>query len=101
MKNHFLVLHTGLGPPGGPHSFAPAFRVALGRPTLFEPVIAARPGLRAYLMHAGWSYIEEMKAMLYIYPSLYADIGVLAWGLKREAFYSALRNLVPKLALVS
>ena len=32
--------------------------------------------------------------MLYIYPSLYADIGVLAWGLKREAFYSALRDLV-------
>lgn len=89
-----LALHTGLGPPGGPHSFAPAFRVTLGRPTLFEPVIATRPGLRAYLMHAGWPYLDETKAMMYIYPNLYADVGVLAWALTREAFYSALRELV-------
>jgi len=89
-----LALHTGLGPPGGPHTFAPAFRVTLGRPTLFEPVIATRPGLRAYLMHAGWPYLEETKAMMYTYPSLYADIGVLAWALTREAFYGALRELV-------
>lgn len=89
-----LALHTGLGPPGGPHSFAPAFRVTLGRPTLFEPVIATRPGLRAYLMHAGWPYISETKAMMYIYPNLYADVGVLAWALTREAFYTALRDLV-------
>lgn len=89
-----LALHTGLGPPGAPHSFAPAFRVTLGRPTLFEPVIATRPGLRAYLMHAGWPYLDETKAMLYIYPNLYADIGVLAWALTRETFYSALRELV-------
>ncbi len=89
-----LALHTGLGPPGGPHSFAPAFRVTLGRPTLFEPVIARRPGLRAYLMHAGWPYIDETKAMMYIYPNIYADIGVLAWALTREAFYSALKELV-------
>ena len=89
-----LALHTGLGPPGGPHSFAPAFRASLGRPTLFEPVIAERPGLRAYLMHAGWPYLEEKKAMLYVYPDLYADVGVLAWALTREAFYAALRELV-------
>ncbi|MDX1665316.1 MAG: amidohydrolase family protein [Candidatus Promineifilaceae bacterium] len=89
-----LALHTGLGPPGGPHSFAPAFRVRLGRPTLFEPVIAARPHLRAYLMHAGWPYLAETKAMLYIYPKLYVDVGVLAWALTREAFHSTLRELV-------
>lgn len=89
-----LALHTGLGPPGGPHSFAPDFRVTLGRPSLLEPVIAARPNLRAYLMHAGWPYIDETTAMMYIYPNLYADVGVLAWALTREAFYSALQELV-------
>ena len=89
-----LALHTGLGPPGGPHSFAPAFRVTLGRPTLFEPVIATRPGLRAYLMHAGWPFIDGTKAMMYIYPNLYVDVGVLAWALTRAAFYRALRELV-------
>ena len=89
-----FALHTGLGPPGGPHSFAPAFRASLGRPLLFEPVIATRPGLRAYLMHAGWPYLEETKAMMYVYPDLYADVGVLAWALTQEAFYTALRDLV-------
>lgn len=89
-----VALHTGLGPPGGPHSFAPAFRVTLGRPTLFEPVIAARPDLKAYLMHAGWPYIEETIAMMYIYPELRADIGVLSWALPREAFHDTLRRLI-------
>jgi hypothetical protein len=89
-----LALHTGLGPPGGPHSFVPDFRVALGRPTLLEPVIAARSGLHAYLMHAGWPYIAETKAMMYIYPNLYADVGVLAWALTEEEFYTTLRSLV-------
>lgn len=89
-----LALHTGLGPPGAPHSFAPDFRARLGRPTLFEPVIATRPGLRAYLMHAGWPYIDETKAMMYIYRDLYADVGVLAWALPREEFYGALQELV-------
>ncbi|MFW6198557.1 MAG: amidohydrolase family protein [Acidobacteriota bacterium] len=89
-----LALHTGLGPPGGPHSFAPAFRVSLGRPTLLEPVIAARPELRAYLMHSGWPYVSETKAMLYIYRNLYVDVGVLSWALTTEAFHATLRQLV-------
>lgn len=89
-----VALHTGLGPPGGPHTFAPEFRTTLGRPSLFEPVIAARPDLRAYLMHAGWPYLEETVAMMYVYPDLYADVGVLAWVLPREAFYRALEELV-------
>ena len=89
-----LALHTGLGPPGGPHSFAPKFRATLGRPTLFEPVIASRPRLKAYLMHAGWPYLEDTKAMLYVYPSLYVDVGVLAWALPQDEFYNTLKDLV-------
>lgn len=89
-----VALHTGLGPPGGPHSFAPKFRVTLGRPTLFEPVLARHPDLKAYLMHAGWPYVTETIAMMYIYPDLYADIGVLAWALPQAAFHDALQELV-------
>lgn len=89
-----VALHTGLGPPGGPHTFAPEFRTTLGRPSLFEPVLVRHPNLKAYLMHAGWPYISETIAMMYIYPDLYADVGVLAWALPREAFYDALRTLI-------
>lgn len=45
-------------------------------------------------MHTGWPYLGETKAMLYIYPNLYADVGVLVWALMREKFYSTLRELV-------
>ena len=89
-----VALHTGLGPPGMPHTTHPRFRVTLGRPTLLEPVIAGRPALRGYLMHAGWPYLEETIAMMYMYPSLYADIGALAWAIPLDAFHTALRTLV-------
>jgi hypothetical protein len=89
-----VCLHTGLGPPGGPHSFAPKFRTTLGKPTLFEPVLVKHPNLKAFLAHAGYPYIQETIAMMYIYPNLYADIGVLTWALPAEAFYSTLKQLM-------
>ncbi|WP_297690984.1 amidohydrolase family protein [uncultured Eudoraea sp.] len=89
-----VCLHTGLGPPGGPHSFAPKFRTTLGKPTLFEPILVKHPNLKAFLAHAGYPYIEETIAMMYIYPKLYADIGVLTWALPVEAFYSTLKHLM-------
>ncbi|WP_069132240.1 amidohydrolase family protein [Rhodohalobacter halophilus] len=89
-----VALHTGLGPPRGPHTFAPEFRTTLGRPSLFEPVLVRHPNLKAYLMHAGWPYISETIALMYVYPDLYADVGVLSWALPREAFHEALRSLI-------
>lgn len=89
-----VCLHTGLGPPGAPHSFAPEFRTTLGKPSLFEPVLVRHPDLKAFLAHAGWPYIEETIAMMYIYPELYADIGVLSWALPKAAFYRTLEQLV-------
>lgn len=89
-----VCLHTGLGPPGGPHTFAPKFRTTLGRPSLFEPVLVRHPNMKAFLAHAGWPYISETIAMMYIYPDLYADIGVLAWVLPTKAFHSALNQLM-------
>ena len=89
-----VCLHTGLGPPGGPHTFAPKFRTTLGKPTLFEPVLVRHPKMKAFIAHAGWPYISETIAMMYIYPELYTDIGVLNWALPKEAFYSALKQLM-------
>lgn len=89
-----VCLHTGLGPPGGPHSFAPKFRTTLGKPSLFEPVLVKYPKMKAFIAHAGWPYMSETIAMMYIYPKLYTDIGVLCWALPKEAFYSALKQLI-------
>ena len=32
--------------------------------------------------------------MMYIYPELYTDIGVLDWALPKEAFYTTLKQLM-------
>ena len=32
--------------------------------------------------------------MLYVYPSLYVDVGVLAWALPQDEFYNTLKDLV-------
>lgn len=89
-----VALHSGLGPPGGPHSFAPDFRTTLGKPSLFEPVLVKYPKMKAWLMHAGWPYIEETIALMYVYPELYVDIGVLTWALPEAALEDTLKKLI-------
>ena len=89
-----VCLHTGLGPPGAPFSMAPDFRIGLGRPELFEPVLIEHPKLKAFLAHAGWPYITETIAMMYMYENLYVDIGVLTWALPVEVLHAILKQLI-------
>lgn len=89
-----VALHTGLGDAGTPYGCCPRFRTRLGNPALIEDVLVAHPELRVYLMHAGYPFLQETKAMLGIYPQLYVDIAVLNWALPREEFHDYLRSLV-------
>jgi len=89
-----VCLHTGLGPPEGPHTFAPKFRTDLGRPSLFEPILVRHPDLKAFLAHAGWPYLTETIALMYIYTDLYVDIGVLTWALPKKVLYDTLKRLI-------
>jgi len=38
------------------------------------------------MMHAGYPYLQEMKAIMYLYPQVNADLGVIDWILPREDF---------------
>lgn len=87
-------VHTGLGDAGAPYGCCPGFRVTLGNPNLIEEVLVRHPKLRVYLMHAGYPYLQETKALLYIYPQLYVDIGVINWALPQEEFYAYLKALI-------
>ncbi|MCH9650721.1 MAG: amidohydrolase family protein [Deltaproteobacteria bacterium] len=89
-----VALHTGLGDEGTPYGCCPDFRVELGRPSLIEEVLVRHPRLRLYLMHAGYPFLEEVKALLYVYPQLYVDIAVINWALPRGEFHGYLRALV-------
>jgi predicted TIM-barrel fold metal-dependent hydrolase len=88
-------IHTGIGPPGTPHQpCCPRFRVTLGNPILVEEVLVRHPRLRLYLMHGGAPYLQETKAIMSVYPQVYADLSVINWILPREEFHGYLRELM-------
>ncbi len=88
-------IHTGLAARGTPYQpCCPNFRVPLGNPLLVEEVLIRHPKLRVYLMHAGGPFLEETKAIMGIYPQVYADLGVIDWIIPREEFHSVLQSLV-------
>jgi uncharacterized protein len=87
-------IHLGEGPPGAAYNLYPRYRAALGRPLLLEEVLVRHPGLRVYVMHAGWPLIEEMMAILYSHPQVYVDVAGENWGHPRKEFHHYLRRLV-------
>ncbi len=89
-----VALHTGLGPPGSPYGCCPGFRTNLGNPALLEEVLVRHPKLRIYLMHAGYPWLQETLALLYMYPQVHVDIGVLSWTLPRAEFNRHLEALM-------
>jgi len=91
-----LALHLHPGPPGAPY---PPFgmtkmRAANGRPLSLEEPLVRHPKLRLYVMHAGWPFLDEMKALLYSHPQVYVDLGVIDWSQPAPEFHRYLRGLV-------
>ena len=87
-------LHSGLAPPNTTYQCCPKFRAGLGNPALLEEVLVRHPKLRVYLMHAGYPYLQETKAIMHLYPQVYADLGAISWLRPREEFHEYLRALV-------
>ena len=87
-------IHTGLAPPGTPYGCCPGFSVALGNPLRLEAMLKRHPKLRVWLMHAGWPYLQETKAILYMYPQVHADLSVINWIIPRQEFHDYLQALM-------
>lgn len=84
-----VLIHTlGIGP------YMPNFRVSAGNPLLLEDVLVSHPKLRLFVENAGYPYQEEMIAMMYQYPRLYADVSTITWVIPRKAFYDYLETLI-------
>jgi hypothetical protein len=83
------LIHTlGIGP------YMPHFRSAAGSPLLLEEVLVSHPKLRLFVENAGFPYRDEMIAMMYQYPQLYADVSTISWVIPRTAFYDYLETFV-------
>jgi len=89
-----IGVHVGPGPPGAPFVASPNYRARLSSPLLYEEVLVKHPKLRLYLMHAGWPMLDDTVNMLYAYPQLYVDTGVIDWAIPEREFYRYLQRLV-------
>jgi predicted TIM-barrel fold metal-dependent hydrolase len=87
-------VHMGLGPPNSAFECCPEFRITLGKPSLLEPVILKYPRLKLYVMHAGYPWLDDFKALMQMYPQVYADIAVINWIIPRAEFHAYLQALV-------
>lgn len=82
-------IHIGNGPPGA-HALYPQFRIQ--SPLHLEEVLRSHPRLRVYVMHAGYPFADEMKALFFYFPQLMAEVGVLQMALTREEYYAFLED---------
>lgn len=84
-----VLIHTaGIGARN------PKFRSALGHPLMLEEVLKRHPHLRLYVENAGYPFAEEMIALMFQYPQVYADLSTITWIIPRGAFHEYLRTLV-------
>lgn len=73
---------------------APRNRAALNNPLLLEKMLSRHPKVRVYVMHAGWPMLNEMIALLAMYPQVYGEVAAIDWVLPRKEFHRYLRSLV-------
>ena len=86
-------IHMGPGPPGAVYGGNPQMRARLGNPLLLEEVLNKHPKLRIYVMHAGYPMIDNLLALLYAYPQVYVDTGVIVYTQPRAAFNDYLKRI--------
>lgn len=83
------------GPPGGIyHMGMDRVRVKNANPKQLEEVLVSHPKLKVFVMHGGWPYLEDMKAMLYAHPQLYLDIAAIDWILPTKELHNFLKGLI-------
>ena len=82
------------GPPGGAYFAYPKTRAFQGKPLQLEEILISHPRMKIYIMHGGWPYLEDMKALMYAHPQVYIDIGVINWILTRKEFHHYIKGLV-------
>jgi len=70
------------------------FRIAAGYPSLLEDVLVRYPRLRIWVENAAFPFLEEIIALMYRYPQVYADLSTISWVIPRKTFYNYLEGLI-------
>lgn len=56
-------IHIGTGPPGSPYLGFAHYRGRMHSPLSLEEPLRRHPGLRLYVMHAGWPMLDDTLAL--------------------------------------
>jgi uncharacterized protein len=87
-------IHMGPGGPGDPYNGSPNYRARNSSALGLEETLVRHPRLRVYIMHAGYPFIADLRAVLFTHPQVYVDISAIVSGEPRAAFYRYLQELV-------
>ncbi len=87
-------IHIGTGPPGVIYLGVTEYRARFYSALTLEEVLVRHPGLRVYIMHAGFPLLDDLLALLYAHPQVYVDVGVIVFSQPRAAFNRYLRGIV-------
>jgi hypothetical protein len=90
-----LGIHIGTGPPGIMYFPGQGRHLARMHSAFeIEEIALRHPNLRIYLMHAGWPLIDDLLAVFYNHPNVYADVGIINFALPRDEFMRYLQRIV-------
>jgi uncharacterized protein len=87
-------IQTGTGPPGIAYFGYPGHRAKFSSALTIEELLVRHPGLRVYIMHAGFPFLDDLLALLYAHPQVYVELGVIIYSQPRAVFYRYLRGIV-------
>jgi len=87
-------IHLGEGAPGDPYTGSPGYRARNSSALGLEEVLVRHPRLRVYIMHAGYPFIADLRALLFTHPQVYVDISSIVYTEPRPAFYRYLQEIV-------
>jgi predicted TIM-barrel fold metal-dependent hydrolase len=87
-------IHMGPGNPGDPYIGSPLYRARNSSALGLEETLVRHPRLRVYIMHAGYPFIADLRAVLFTHPQVYVDIAAIVSTEPRAAFYRYLQELV-------
>jgi len=86
-------IHIGPGPPGVAYLGPAGYRARLHSALTLEEVLVRHPGLRVYIMHAGFPMLDDLLAVMYAHPQVYVEIGVIVYTQSHETFYRYLQGI--------
>lgn len=87
-------IHLGPGGPGDPYFGSVGYRAQNSNPLLLEDVLVRHPKLRVYIMHAGYPFLEDLRALLFTHPQVHVDVASIVYSEPRPAFYRFLEGIV-------